>query len=160
VSSTGTATLKITSVAASGAGFGLSPAPTLPLNLSPGESTTLYVAFTPTIAGSATGGLSIASNATNAPRAGVSLSGGGIARIWAVDLTWDAPGGSDPIVGYNVYRKVSGTRVWAQLNAWPVPTRSYTDQNVSTGSWDYHVCSVDARGALSGPSNVFTVAVP
>lgn len=160
ISSTGTATLQITSVAASGAGFALSPAPALPLSLAAGQSATLYVAFTPTIAGNATGGLTIASNAANSASAAVSLSGAGIEKVWTVNLAWQAPDAASTIAGYNVYRAVSGTGAYAQLNGSPVTATTYSDASAGTGNWDYVVRSVDANGMLSGPSNVYTAVIP
>lgn len=159
LSSTGTATLQVTAVTTTGAGFALSPAPALPLSLSPGQNATVYVTFTPTVAGNATGGLSIASNAANAPAASVSLSGAGLAKLSVVELAWGAPSGSS-VAGYDVYRAVSGTGAYAQLNASLIAGTTYSDQTASTGTWDYVVRSVDAGGGLSEPSNVYTAVIP
>ena len=160
LSSTGTATLQIASVAASGAGFALSVAPALPLNVPAGQSATVYVAFTPAIAGSATGGLRIVSNAANSASTAVILSGAGIEKLWTVVLTWGAPKGGSAIVGYNVYRAASGTRAYVLLNASPMTDTTYSDASPGAGSWDYVVRSVDTSGVLSGPSNVYTAVIP
>lgn len=159
VSSTGNATLQVTTLAVSGSGFALSTPPALPLSLPPGQSATVYVTFTPIASGDATGGLSIASNAANASTAAVALSGTGMTKTWSVDLTWSPPG-TGAIVGYDVYRAVSGTAAFMQLNVLPITATMYSDTGVSTGSWDYVVRSVDVSGAVSGPSNVFTAVIP
>jgi hypothetical protein len=157
VSSTGNATLQVTTLAVSGSGFALSTPPALPLP--PGQSATVYVTFTPIASGNATGGLSIASNAANASTAAVALSGTGMTKTWSVDLTWSPPG-TGAIMGYDVYRAVSGTAAFMQLNVLPITATMYSDTGVSTGSWDYVVRSVDVSGAVSGPSNVFTAVIP
>src|SRR5690348_17912904 len=58
-----------------------------------GQSATLYVTFTPMVAGDATGGLSIMSNAANASTSAVTLSGTGMTKAWSVELTWSPPAG-------------------------------------------------------------------
>jgi hypothetical protein len=160
VSSTGNATLQITALGASGSGFALSTPPSLPLSLAPGQSATLYVTFTPMVVGDAIGGLSIVSNAANASTSAAALSGTGMTKAWSVQLTWSPPANGNTIVGYDVFRAVSGTGAFTQLNASPIPVTMYSDPGVSTGNWDYVVRSVDVSGAVSGPSNVFTVAIP
>ena len=160
VSSTGNATLQITALGASGSGFALSTPPSLPLSLAPGQSATLYVTFTPMVVGDAIGGLSIVSNAANASTSAAALSGTGMTKAWSVQLTWSPPANGNTIVGYDVFRAVSGTGAFTQLNASPIPVTTYSDPGVSTGSWDYVVRSVDVSGAVSGPSNVFTAAIP
>jgi hypothetical protein len=76
VQNSGTANLTISQATASGAGFSVSGL-TLPLTLTPGQSGTLSVKYTPQAAGSVTGAVSIASNAPNNP-ATISLSGTGV----------------------------------------------------------------------------------
>lgn len=156
VSSTGTAPLTVNSDAMSGAGFSVSGA-SLPATLNPGQSLTLQVQFDPTSAGSFSGQLTIASNASTST---VSLSGIGDAH--EVDLSWVAPSGSaDPVVGYNVYRAPSGTGAYQLVNGAVEADTAYTDLNVQSGvAYDYIVTSVDAVGVESVPSNVTTVTVP
>lgn len=76
VTNSGSASLTISSVSATGAGFswnGLS----LPVTLAAGQGTTFNAAFAPTVAGSASGNVSIASNAPGSP-ASIALSGVGV----------------------------------------------------------------------------------
>src|SRR6266403_1036591 len=80
VTNTGTATLSITQVTASGSAFAVSGF-SLPLNVSAGQRTTINVAFLPTAVGPVSGNISIASNATGSPLA-ISLSGTGVASTF------------------------------------------------------------------------------
>ena len=76
ITNTGTATLTISQPAVTGTTFSVSGA-TFPLNISPGANSSLTVNFGPTTAGSASGTLTIASNAPNSP-AVVTLGGSGV----------------------------------------------------------------------------------
>lgn len=165
ITSTGSATLNITALTMTGGQFSLSGSPALPISLAPNAAYTLELKFAPTATGNAAGGLSISSDATNSASVDVSLSGSGVQAStqvsYEVQLTWDTPGAStDPIVGYNVYRAVSGNGNFALLNGAVVSATAYSDVNVPSGTWDYEVRSVDGSGVTSAPSNVFTVAVP
>jgi len=76
LSNPGSATLTITQAALTGAGFGLSGL-TLPLSLAPAQSASFTVSYSPSTAGSATGSLTLTSNAPTSPTA-ISLSGSGV----------------------------------------------------------------------------------
>jgi hypothetical protein len=71
------ATVQISQVTASGPGFTVTGV-TLPVDLAAGQSVTLSVDFKPTLAGSTSGNISIASTATNS-NISVGLSGAGLA---------------------------------------------------------------------------------
>jgi hypothetical protein len=77
VTNTGIDTLTVTQAALTGTQFSVSPA-SLPVNLSPGQQTTVTVSFSPTAAGSASGSISIISSASSTP-VNVALSGTGVA---------------------------------------------------------------------------------
>ena len=77
VTNTGTENLTVTQAALIGTQFGVG-AVSLPLSLSPGHQTTVTVSFSPTSAGSASGSISITSNASSTPTT-IALSGTGIA---------------------------------------------------------------------------------
>jgi hypothetical protein len=85
ITNTGTATLSITQVAASGPAFTVSGF-SLPLNVSAGQQTTISVAFLPTSVGTASGNISIVSNAPTSPTS-VGLSGAGIAATFTLGIS-------------------------------------------------------------------------
>jgi hypothetical protein len=144
-----------------GTGFSVSGT-SFPLTLSVGQSATLNIQFDPTVAGSATGTITIASTSLTNPSQVISLSGTGVGSSYDVNLSWEAPtSSSDPIAGYIVYRAPGGSSSYAQLNSSAVTQTSFTDPNVQDGqTYNYIVESVDGSGAQSVPSNTATVAVP
>jgi fibronectin type 3 domain-containing protein len=79
LTNSGPDTLTVSQANVTGTGFSISGL-SLPLTMAAGQSGTFTVAFTPTVAGSATGSLSVVSNASDSPTA-VSLSGTGIRAI-------------------------------------------------------------------------------
>jgi hypothetical protein len=70
----GSQSITLNQVSVTGTGFSLTPAPSVPLVIEAGQSVTLTVSFAPKSAGSATGSLSIESDAANSTST-VSLSG-------------------------------------------------------------------------------------
>ncbi len=76
VTNSGSSTATISQIAASGSGFSAGSA-TLPVSLSPGQSTTFKVMFTPVSAGTVSGGLQISSNALNSSL-NIALTGTGV----------------------------------------------------------------------------------
>lgn len=161
LSSTGTAPVTVSAAAVTGTGFTASGI-TFPITLNPNQTATLSVQFDPTVAGAATGQLTITSNSSTGSTALVSLSGTGAATFYQVNLTWDAPTSStDPVAGYNVYRTPSGSTTYQQINTSVVTTTAYSDLNVTNGqTYDYIVESVDASGVVSVPSNTAVVPIP
>ena len=82
LTNSGTGTLSVTQVSASGTGFSLGTL-TLPISLAAGQSSSFSVQFLPQSAGAATGSVTVASNAPNSP-ATVPLSGTGVAATPAL----------------------------------------------------------------------------
>src|SRR5260370_39551516 len=76
LTNSGTANLNISQGSVTGAGFGMSGL-TFPFPLAPGQSSTFTPQFSPTALGSASGSVSISSNALNSP-ATIALSGVGV----------------------------------------------------------------------------------
>jgi hypothetical protein len=145
-----------------GTGFTVSGA-SFPLTLNPNQTATLSVQFDPTTTGAATGTLTIVSTSLTSPTAVVSLSGTGeSATSYEVNLTWSAPSSSSvPITGYNVYRAISGSTSYQQINTSLVTVTSYSDTTVQAGeTYDYMVESVDASDVTSTPSNMASVTTP
>jgi Abnormal spindle-like microcephaly-assoc'd, ASPM-SPD-2-Hydin/Fibronectin type III domain len=157
--STGTAPVTVSSIAVSGSEFSIS-APTLPLTLQPQASAQIQVTFDPTVAGNATGAVTVVSNALTSPVQSVTCSA--TATNGTVQLSWTAPtGGTDPVVGYNVYRAAANSSIFIQLNSTTIAGVTFADSSVTAGqTYQYYVVSVGQDGALSVPSNTATVAIP
>jgi hypothetical protein len=162
LSNSGTAALTIQSATVTGKGFsaaGLS----LPVTLNPSQSAALDLQFDPTAAGAMSGSVTISTNASNGSAVTISVSGSGVAgsSSYAVDLSWDAPANSpDAVAGYHIYRE-SGSGSYQLLNTLANPSTSYTDSSAQSGTtYNYKVTSVDASGAESGASNIYTATVP
>src|SRR6202048_3303355 len=75
LSNTGSASLTVSQTSVSGPGFSIS-GPTFPLTLASGQSSTLTAKFAPTVAGAASGTISLVSNGSNSPTV-VALTGTG-----------------------------------------------------------------------------------
>jgi hypothetical protein len=85
IKNTGTATLTISQMTAAGSAFSVGGF-SLPLNVSAGQQTTITVGFLPTVVGSASGNISIVSNAPTSPSS-LSLSGTGIAATFILGIS-------------------------------------------------------------------------
>src|SRR5262249_50987897 len=75
ITNTGNTNVQISQITVSGTGYSLSGV-SVPVTLTPSQTLTFGVVFNPTIAGSANGSVTVASNATGSP-ATISLSGTG-----------------------------------------------------------------------------------
>jgi hypothetical protein len=159
LTNSGSASVTIGNVSVSGAGFNASGGSGIAL--SPGQSTTVNVTFTPAGTGSFTGNVSIPSSATNSS-VSVGLQGTGAqppAPSQSVVLTWQ-PSASSGVAGYYVYRSMNGG-AYTQLTPSPITATTYTDTSVQAGeSYDYAVTSVDANGMQSAYSNVAFATIP
>ena len=158
--STGSAPVTITGSKVSGAGFSISGLVT-PMTLTPGQSVTVSIQFSPTGSGKVAGQLTVTTNSKKTPVLQIGLSGGGNA-VYQVNLTWNAPSGSGtPIAGYEVYKAASGNSQFQLLSESIVTPTSFIDPDVESGAtYDYYVTTVDLQGAQSAPSNVAEVTVP
>lgn len=79
-----------------------------------------------------------------------------------VDLTWAASTSSgNAIVGYRVYRALSGSSAFQALSSALETQTAYLDSTVQNGqTYSYQVTSVDTSGIESVPSNSITVSIP
>jgi fibronectin type 3 domain-containing protein len=127
--------------------------------LTPTQSITLSIQFSPTVAGTANGSISIVSNATGSP-ASVSLTGAGVAPVQhSVALSWTAS--TSTVVGYNVYRGTVSGGPYTKINSAVVAGLNYTDSTVQSGTTYYYVATaVDASGNESVYSNEVQAVVP
>ncbi|MGH9406226.1 MAG: DUF4082 domain-containing protein [Terriglobia bacterium] len=157
LTSTGTASLTVSQVAASGAGFSLS-GPALPLILAPGNNVTFTIRFAPVGGGSASGSVSVASNSSTSPNV-VLLTGTGL-KPHSVALTWEASP-SPNVIGYNVYRASSSGGPYTRINSAPIAGLAYTDSTVQSGE-TYFFCStaIDSSGLESAHSNSVQAVIP
>jgi hypothetical protein len=155
---TGTANVTISSVSASG-GFGTTAGSNV--TLMPNQSVNIYVSYQPTVAGSTTGTLKIASTAANS-LVQVGLSGSGAttpAGQHSVMLDWSAS--SSAVAGYNVYRGLNAGGPYGKLNTYVDPDSAFYDDGVASGGTYYYVVtSVDTNNVESAFSNQVIVAVP
>ncbi len=162
LSSTGSTAVTVSGATVTGTGFTLSGG-SFPITLNPGQTATLNVVFNPAVAGAATGRLTIASDSTTGATTLVALTGTGQSTVtYAVDLTWNAPASSPvAVTGYHIYRSTGTSASFQLLNtSVNVPT-TYADTTVQSGqTYVYAVTSVDASGAESSDSNLFTVTIP
>jgi hypothetical protein len=160
LTSTGTSSVTVNSASITGSGF--SPVGgSFPVTLNQGQSLTLQVQFKPTVAGSATGQITINSNSSSGSTTAVALSGTGTSVAHQVDLTWNAPGSSpDPVAGYNIYRS-TGSGSYQLMNSSLDVQTAYVDSTAVSGAvYNYTVKSVDSSGIESSPSNQITVTIP
>jgi Abnormal spindle-like microcephaly-assoc'd, ASPM-SPD-2-Hydin len=161
LTSSGGAALTLGAGTLTGTGFTMTGV-TFPATLNPGQTATLNLQFDPTTAGAASGLVTITSNASTGGTATIALSGTGVTTAtYEVQLSWAAPTSStDPVASYNVYRSTGGGAYQKINTAVNTPT-TYTDTTVQDGvTYNYEVTSVDASGAESAPSNVYTAAIP
>jgi P pilus assembly chaperone PapD len=127
--------------------------------IAPGQTTTLNVTFAPKTAGTISGSVKVASNATNSP-ATITVGGDGIATTThSVELSW-AASTSAGIVGYNVYRAI-GTGGYSKLDSSLITGLKYTDVTVTAGTtYKYVVTAVDSLGLESAFSSATSATVP
>ncbi len=157
LTNSGTASLTISQADLTGTGFSVS---TLLLTLAAGQATTFSVTFAPATSGSASGSLSLISDAANSPTT-LSLAGNGVAPVaHEVDLFWD-PSSSANVAGYNVYRAIQSGGPYLKLNPVLTASTTYTDATVVSGAtYFYVVTAEDGNGVESLPSNEAVAVIP
>jgi len=158
VTNTGNANVTISSILAAGTGFSLSGAGT-PATLTPTQSLTFGVIFSPTVAGNATGAVTVTSNASGSP-ATIALSGTGAqSSSHAVALSWQAS--TSVVSGYNVYRSTTSGSGYVKINSSLLGGLAYTDSNVQSATTYYYVTTaVDSSGNESTYSNQASAVIP
>jgi hypothetical protein len=169
----GNSNLTLSSVAVSGTGFSASGV-SANTTLSPNQSVTLTVTFAPSAAGSASGSVAVASNASNSP-ATIALSGTGAAVSPTVAITSPTNGAtvsgtitlsgtaSDPLgvnsvavqVDAGAFSAASGTTSWSFTldttslsNAAHTLTARATDSSGTTGTTSL---SINVSNGSTGP---------
>jgi hypothetical protein len=154
----GNSTVTVSGVTLSGAGFSASGVST-GLILNPGQTASLAVTFNPSGAGSITGNVTVASNASNSPDA-ITISGTGAAVTnYSVNLSWTAS--TSTVMGYNTYSSTVSGGPYNKLTSSPAAGTSFTDSTVQAGKTYYYVVtSVDSSGMESANSSQVTAAIP
>ncbi len=158
VTNTGNASVTVAQIAESGAGFTINGAGT-PVTLSAGQSLTFSVIFSPSTAGSDAGTVTVKSTASASPST-IALSGTGVQPVThSATLTWTAS--TSTVSGYNVYRSTTNGSGYAKINSGLVPSVTYNDTTVQSGTTYYYVVTaVDASGDESADSNQATAVIP
>jgi hypothetical protein len=135
------------------------PGLVLPLTIAVGQNVPVTIVFTPNAPGTATGKLTLVSNANNSPST-VSMTGIGVAvGSHSADLTWNPS--NDPVIGYNVYRGGTAGGPYSQINPVLDALTSFTDATVKGGTTYYYVVTaVNAQTQESGHSNEVKVVIP
>lgn len=160
IKNTGNANANISKISISGTGFSLNGS-TSSTTLDPGQSVTISVSYDPKLAGSNTGKVTIASNASTA-QLGVALSGTGVVKSASsqhtVGLEWNA---TPSVVGYYIYRSSKPSGPYARLNSSTDASTSYTDNTVESGQTYYYVVtSVNSNNIESTDSNQASATIP
>jgi hypothetical protein len=158
LTNTGNSKVTISQITLSGSGYSMTGG-SAPVTLTPSQNLILTNQFSPTVAGSVSGSLSMVSNASGSPAA-VPLSGTGVVPVQhSVALTWTAS--TSTISGYNVYRGAVSGGPYTKINSSPVAILTYSDSTVLSGSTYYYVTTaVDSSGDESVYSNAASAPIP
>jgi hypothetical protein len=159
ITNTGNSNVAISGMSVSGAAYSIVSGGGA-VTLSPNQSNSVSVQFSPTAAGTANGSVNIVSNATGSASS-VSLSGTGVAPAvpHSVDLNWGASTSS--VAGYNVYRSSVSGSSYVKVNGSLVGGVGYADSSVQSGHAYYYVATaVDANGNESVYSNEVVAVIP
>jgi Abnormal spindle-like microcephaly-assoc'd, ASPM-SPD-2-Hydin len=156
ITNSGNSNVAISRAALTGANLSLSGGSAV--TLSPSQSITLTVQYSPTTAASTAGTLAIASNATVASPT-IPISGTGVAQTQhTVSLSWNA---STSATGYNVYRSATSGTGYSRVNSGVDGGLNYSDTSVQNGQTYFYVTTaVDGSGQESAYSSEVSVLIP
>lgn len=152
----GDSNIKISTVSVSGKGFSVGGGSSV--TLTPNQSVTVSVNFSPSAEGLAQGTLSVSSNASNKSLK-IGITATAVAKAaHTVDLSWQA--GSSGVLGYYVYRGAAAGDL-SKLTKTIDPNTSYADSSVEGGqTYVYAVTSVNSKNVESAPSSPVSVTIP
>jgi len=142
VQNTGTAPSVINSVSALGAGFTITDVPFLPITLQPGDSFTSTINFTPTVAGAATGTLTIGSDRFR-------LAGTGIGSQFTYSYTPSGSATPVPVVS------PQGTVLFSSAPLGRASTVTFNVNNTGTTS-----ATLTSLGVVGTGAAAFTIVSP
>ena len=159
VKNTGNSSLTISGVSIAGTGFSLSSG-TAGATLAAGQTADLNVVFSPKATGSASGKITITSNASSTAST-ITVAGTGVSSAGhSVTLNWESSGSAN-IVGYYVYRMSLLDLSYVRLTSSAVTGLKYTDTSVSAGeTYYYAVTAVNSSGGQSGYSSQAIAIIP
>jgi hypothetical protein len=148
----------ISNVSLSGGGFAASGIPA-GTNLNATQTAALSVTFTPAATGSASGSVTVTSNAPNSSLT-ILLQGSGVQPgAHLATLLWNPV--SSSINGYFVYRGVTPGGPYARLSALISTGATYTDSTVQAGQLYYYVVTaVGTNNVESYFSNEVSATIP
>jgi hypothetical protein len=157
ITNTGNSSVQISQIAASGTGYSLNGASAVTLN--PSQTLTFSVIFDPSAAGSASGSVTVTSNAAGSPGT-ITLTGTGVQAVsHTVSLNWNAS--TSTVSGYNVYRSTTSGGGYVKVNASLVSGLSYTDASIQNSTTYFYVTTaVDSTGDESVFSNEASAVIP
>jgi hypothetical protein len=158
ITDTGNANVTISQITLNGSAYSMTGG-SAPVTLSPSQNLILTSRFSPTVAGSVSGSISMVSNASGSP-ATVSLSGTGVVPVQhSVALTWNAS--TSTVSGYNVYRGTVSGGPYTKINSSLVTILTYSDLTVQSGTTYYYVTTaVDSSANESVDSNGASAPIP
>lgn len=132
----------------------------LPVTIPAGQNVPFTVTFTPQGAGAASGCITFNSNASNSPTI-ESLTGTGVPPAQhSVSLSWTASS-SNNVIGYNIYRGVTGGGPYGKINPVLNASTQYSDTTVVDGQTYYYVTTaVNSSNQESGYSNQANAVIP
>jgi len=131
----------------------------LPNTIAVGQSVSLTLTFTPRASGTASGIISLVSNAANTPTIETLTGSGTAAPTHSVSLSWSSS--PSAVVGYNLYRGARSGGPYTRINPVLNAATSYTDNSVQAGTTYYYVsAAVDGSGIESIYSNQQQVVIP
>lgn len=125
--------------------------------LTGGQTASLDLTFVASSTGNVTGGVTIASNASDSSLT-IPVSATGVS--YSVSLSWSAD--SSATGGYNVYSSTTSGGPYNRLTSSPVSTLTFTDNTVQAGlTYYYVVTAIDATTNMESPySNQATAVIP
>jgi hypothetical protein len=152
----------ISSATISGLGYSISGA-TFPLTLRKNQSTSLTIQFDPSIAGAATGQLTLVSNSSTGTSTAIALNGTGVAVLTALSCTDSSMSGSGTdacTVALNAAAGSGGITVGLSSNnsAVTVPTSITIAAGSASASFSATVSSVTTAQAVTLSANAGTIS--
>ena len=153
----GSSPITVSSVTWQGTGFSVSGV-SFPVTIQSGQSVPFTVTFAPQAAGTASGGISFVSNASNSLLT-ESLTGTALQTAQhSVDLSWNPD--ASTVQGYYVYRGNQTGGPYSRVSTL-LPATSYIDASVTAGQTYYYVVTALGSGSLeSGYSNEAVAVIP